>query len=96
MDVFVTPPASQTLAHGAFGALESLPVPIKNGILARQRLHKRADPSLCSLLTQGPQTLLFVRACPRPRFRLGLHVQVQQLLDDVVHHADQFLSVVTE
>ena len=27
VDVFVTPPASQALAHGAFGALEFLPVP---------------------------------------------------------------------
>ena len=62
-----------------------------------QRLHKREIPNLVTAShTQGPRVLIFLRVCPPQRFRLGFHVQVQQLLDEVIHHADQFLFVIAE
>ena len=91
------PPASQGLAHGALSALEPLPISMKTISQYIKDFTKGEIPSSVSALhTQGPHVLMFVCTCPTQRFRLGLHVQIQQLLDDVVHHADQYLSVVAE
>ena len=85
-------------AHGALGAF---------GI--GSRCDEKRQPTLPNLSQNGiSQTLPLLPTrkvfkssylwvlCPRKRFKLGFHVQIQQLFDDVVHHADQFLTVVTE
>ena len=92
VNVFITPPTSHALAHGAFGTLEALPTPVRTisqdlkdfteGELPRSG---SASHSKCSFFFTP------VRTTPPQRFRLGLHVQVQQLLNDVIHHAHQSL-----
>ena len=96
-DVLVTPPASQGPAHSALDTLKLLPVTVKTVSKYIENLAKGEIPgSVSASHTQGPHVLVFVRAGPPHGFRLGLHVQVQQLLNDVVHHADQFLPAVAE
>ena len=58
-----------------------------------ENLEKEKIPSsVPASHTQDPHVLVLVSARPPQWLRLGLHVQVQQLLDDVVHHASQSLS----
>ena len=97
IDVLVTPSASQGLAHTALGALKTLPIAMKTVSQYIKDFAKGEIPDFVfAAHTQGPHVLVFVCACPPQRFRLGLHVQVQQLLNDVVDHADQFLSFIAE
>ena len=58
-----------------------------NGIPVRRRFRRRGGSRLCPCLPHSPHVLVFACTCPPQRFRLGFHVQVQQLSNDVVHHA---------
>ena len=72
--------------------------PDEKGIPVHQRFRRKGRSQTLSLppTRKVLMSSSFVRACPPQRFRFGLHVHVQHLLDDVVHHADQSLSIVTE
>ena len=65
VNVFVTPPASQANAHGAFGTLASLPIPVTAISQDFKDFTKGQIPgSISALHTQGPHVLMRVCTCP--------------------------------
>ena len=81
--------------HTALGALEPLPVSMKT-VSQHIRDCAKKDPKLCPCLqnvkSSCPHSNTCLSTTEIPVWAMSIH----QLLDGVVHHADQFLSVVAE
>ena len=76
VDVLVSSPACQGLAHAALGVLVFFPVTMKKVSKYIENFANGEIPHLVlASHTQSPHVVVFTRACPPHRFPLGLHVQ---------------------